>query len=333
MNNLEEKLHAWKGRLNEKINITLTLTHGKQDIFFEEFCHHLERVFPDITIKREIDRNRTLPEIRLTENLLYSALPLEMELDPFLEALTPLKDKEFKWPEALLEKLSKIEIPVRLKLYVAPSCPHCPAMVRTMVRLAYACESISLTIVDGTLFPEQASADGVMSAPCLVLNKDIQWIGNVDPMEVVDMILNQDPSNLSLSALKRILEQGRASWIAARIMEAGKISPAFIELLLHDTWSVRLGAMVVLEEITEKMPDLASRISEPLWQAFEGAGPTVKGDILYALGEAGDPAIESRLRKLVATLDDPELREAGAEALATLISRSQGCNKPLGLKQ
>ncbi|MCP4118325.1 MAG: hypothetical protein GY737_23580 [Desulfobacteraceae bacterium] len=322
MNNLEEKLHAWNGNLEKETEITLITTGSGQDTPFTDFCDRLASALPNIKVTRENDPEKTLPEIRLTGNLVYSALPLEQELEPFLEALSRVVGPVPGLPEGIKEKLAGIDIPIRLKLYVAVHCPHCPAMVRAITPLATACDQIHLNVVDGTLFPEEASVDNVMSAPCLILDNDIRWTGSVDPAEVVDMIVNRDPALLSAASLRMILEEGKAGWIAARMMEASAIFPAFIELLLHETWSVRLGAMVVLEEMAEAMPALAARITDPLWTAFEGADIPVKGDILYALGEAGDPGIGTKIRELAPTLGNQDLKEAAAEALEAIESRS-----------
>jgi HEAT repeat protein len=106
------------------------------------------------------------------------------------------------------------------------------------------------------------------------------------------------------------------------MIDADAVFPSFIGLLVHPTWSVRLGAMVVLEEMVEAAPDLASRICDPLWAAFEGADTTVQGDILYALGEAGDRRMETTIKALLPTLEQAELREAALDALGALASRS-----------
>ena len=39
------------------------------------------------------------------------------------------------------------------------------------------------------------------------------------------------------------------------MLDAQEIIPSIYELLIHDKWSVRLGAMVVMEEISEKNDD------------------------------------------------------------------------------
>lgn len=308
-------------RLNKKIEITLALTGRQDDRMFIDFCLGLESLLPDMTMVKKMDGDRALPAILLKSNIIYSAIPEAGALDPFLEILALADEPAPLLPQALNENLARIEIPTRLTLYTAVHCPHCPGMVRAMAPLAASCDNIILTVIDGTLFPEAAAEDKVMSAPCLILSKEMRWTGNVTPSEVVGMIVNQDPSMLSASSLKTILEDGKASWIASKMTEAQAIFPAFIELLIHPTWSVRLGAMVVLEEMAETTPILAAQITEPLWEAFDRADTTVKGDILYALGQAGDRTIEKKIREMMPSLGDGDIKEAAMDALETLASR------------
>lgn len=309
-------------RLNGKLEITLALTGRQDDRMFIDFCLGLESLLPDITVVRKMDGDRALPAILPRSNIIYSAIPQAGAIAPFLEILALVNEPAPPLAQALHENLARIDIPARLTLYTAVHCPHCPGMIRAMAPIAASCENIILTIIDGTLFPEAAAEDQVMSAPCLILGKEMRWTGNVAPSEVVDMIVNQDPSMLSVSSLKTILEDGKASWIASKMIEAQTIFPAFVELLIHPTWSVRLGAMVVLEEMVETVPNLAARITAPLWDTFEGADTTVKGDILYALGQAGDRKIEEKIREIIPSLEDGDLKEAAIDALEELTTRS-----------
>ena len=68
--------------------------------------------------------------------------------------------------------------------------------------------------------------------------------------------------------------------------------------------------MVCFEFLSDVRRDLSVQILDDLWSRFEAAGPEVKGDILYLLGESKYPEMIDRL-KAVHTGDYPEaVREA-----------------------
>ena len=147
----------------------------------------------------------------------------------------------------------------------------------------------------------------VMSAPSLILDDDFRWIGSVSGREIVAMIIDRDPSNLSANTLQTILDDGDASWIYKQMMETQTIFDEFIKLVLHKTWSVRLGAMVVIEELSEADPRLALQICPILISHFNEQDTTVQGDILYALGEAGNKETQKWIICRKPSLEDPDL--------------------------
>jgi hypothetical protein len=68
-----------------------------------------------------------------------------------------------------------------------------------------------------------------------------------------------------------------------------QIFPAFYDVLTHDKWPVRLGAMVAMEEIISRSPALAARTLKPPWKRFDGVSDQIKGDVLYIFGGIGRP--------------------------------------------
>ncbi len=221
--------------------------------------------------------------------------------------------------------LDLITLPVELKLYVARQCPHCPHVVRTITPLALTNKNIRLKIIDGTIAADEAAKDNIMSVPCLILDNGFRWTGAVSARDVVDMIINRDISGLSTESLKMILEEGKAGWIAEQIVEHGKMFEGFIGLITHETWSVRLGAMVVLEEIEEKSPEIALTIAPELLSRFKNADVPTQGDILYALGVVGDSSVKDEIIRLMDITDPQKIHadvlEAAQEAIESIESR------------
>ncbi|MBF0467339.1 MAG: thioredoxin family protein [Desulfamplus sp.] len=225
--------------------------------------------------------------------------------------------------EAIRGALSTLEVPVELKLYVAGQCPHCPGVIRALVPLAAEFEKIHLTIIDGTMHADLASSDSIMSVPSVVLDNGFRWTGSVNPEEIADIIANRDLSNLSTSSLKTILEEGKARWIARQMLDCKTMFPGFTALITHETWSVRLGAMVVLESIAEQSPELALTIAPELLGRFSDIADTpTQGDILYALGEIGDESVKKQITGLMNRISHPEVMEAAKAAVESIESRS-----------
>ncbi len=315
-------IQNWDQTIEKQVNIKLVHADHTEDNSFLNFTKQILEITSNLGIESLKEEN-ALPGFLLKENITYSALPLGQELAPFLETLSQINGTEKMLSVSLLQTLKTINIPVKLKLFIALSCPHCPHVVRSVMPLALHCNNIYLHIIDGSLFPKVAQKDVVQSAPCLILD-DFRWTGSVNPEEIVKMIVDRDPSQLSTETLKTILEQGDAGWIARQMIQKKKIFEAFINLLVHETWSVRLGGMVVVEEIVETEPHLTALLCQPLIEIFDKKDIPIQGDILYALGVAGDSETLEWLNKKLPQLDHQDLIDAATEAMDNLKLKTTG---------
>ncbi|KAF0120417.1 MAG: putative HAD family hydrolase [bacterium] len=316
----KKRIQEWNSELSGDIQISLLITEDRRGREFSKFCENLERLAPQIHIVKEKGQPQDIPAIRIGSTLTYHAIPLGMELEPFLEALS-LSHKRFSpIPGSIQGHLEKFQIPTTLKLYISQQCPVCPGTVRQIIPLAWVNEFIQLTIIDCTLFPEIAQSNRIQSVPTVLLDEHFRWTGPLQLEELVKVIMNRDPSTLGASSLERMLEEGGALHIAAMMLDKQQIFPVFIDLLTHEKWGIRLGAMTAMEEIAEENQELAAQVIDPLWERLDDAEDTIKGDILYILGKSGDHRIAPRLEMILSGQYDAQIREAAKEALETILS-------------
>jgi HEAT repeat protein len=102
------------------------------------------------------------------------------------------------------------------------------------------------------------------------------------------------------------------------MIEKATLFPGIIDLLVHDKWPVRLGAMVVMETIAAADPPLAARVVPILQERYDRLDDPTRGDVLYVIGETGDHQAVPFLQKIAAHSTNPEIRQAASEALAAL---------------
>jgi len=313
----KETIRAWAKERTHTTNIFLPRTSHPEQEGFDAFARELARLAPCIRVSPS-DQTSDLPALCIADNILFSALPLDKELAPFLEALACLAGPVPSLADNIGSMLHRLVHPRRLTLFIALQCPHCPGMVRTLVPLAVHSKQIFLHIIDGSLFPETAENFTVVSAPCLILDQDYRWTGQTSQREILDMMVRPDPSQLGTETLKNILEKGDAHWICEQMIQAGHIFDGFAALLLHSTWSVRLGAMVVVETLAQKAPDLGAQLCPILIQAFPDQDVSVQGDILYALGEVGTAETKAWIQNMLPGLAHPDLTDAARDALTAI---------------
>jgi hypothetical protein len=182
---------------------------------------------------------------------------------------------------------------------------------------------IRLAVIDASLFHEKAQSDGIRSVPTVVLDGLYRWTGTVRRSDIIEMLVNRDPSHLDASALQTIIEEGNAARVAELMLDRGLIFPSFFDLLAHEKWPVRLGAIVALETVIEKNSDIAAQVVGPLLERYPMVDDQVKGDILYILGETGDQTITSQLEYVFKNSNNPELQETAREAVMKIWGRQQ----------
>jgi HEAT repeat protein len=118
-----------------------------------------------------------------------------------------------------------------------------------------------------------------------------------------------------------MIADGGAYRLADMMLSAGTIFPAFVDLLVNEAFSIRLGAMAAAEEIADRRLDLAVRLVEPLWDRFDGQADAVKGDIVYVMGLTGDQNALDILTNLISAGCSEDVNEAAEEAIAEIRSR------------
>jgi thiol-disulfide isomerase/thioredoxin len=248
---------------------------------------------------------------------------LKAEMDAKMEGIVRdiLSMDEIAVSSSISDFLEQINTPVFLKLFISPYCPFCPKIIKDVAALAVKNQNINIEIIDGILNEEQSKKYGILSVPTLIFDENFRWSGQVKLEAVVETLANTKPELLTARSLRTMIEAGRASALAALMIERGKIFDSLYELLVNEKWSVRLGAMVVAEEIGQLCDYLSMQLMEKLWWYYEASNETIEGDIIYLSGELGSSIYRDKLEKILGDSPSPELLEAVNDALATLKTR------------
>lgn len=308
-------IESWGRKLDGSIRIGMGLTQDRRSVMVREFCEELKIFAPLVVIGQPDITGDGLPFIEIDKRIKFRGVPNGPELKPFLDALSGINtdDCQKEIPDASI--LAKIKIPALLKVYISPHCPFCPKVVSSVLALARKSPLIYAEIIDAELFSELSEKDQVRSAPTVMLDDRFRWIGSVDISELIDMIISSDPSHLSESMLRKMIEEGKAKDLAKMMAQSNVVYSGFIKLLAHPQWPVRLGAMAAFEYLEEVSPVLAEEARLKLWDFFDPADNPVKGDIAYLLGGSKDPDILTKLRSVINGPYAKEVCEAAQESL------------------
>jgi hypothetical protein len=298
--------------------LTLVQTRDARSPDLAEFVTVLENHWPALDIARRRADDDGPPYMDIGDGFRFQGLPADTKLPPFLDVLAA----DLEPPaEDFRDLLARMALTDEVRLYVAAPCPYCARAVRRWAALAWAGPQLRVRVVDVTLFPEEASRDNIKAVPTLVLDGNWRWSGNIPVADVLQQLVSRDPAQLSRTALEGLVKEGQASTLAKAMQAHGAIFPAFVELLTHSQWPLRLGAMVAMEALIESDPDLARTVVPEVMARFPAMDEAAQGDALYILGEAGDQETLSLLQTIPLDGAGSELQQAAHEAAARISAR------------
>jgi len=307
-------------RIKMPMEIQLNISKDPRSQALVTFCQELAQQVPKI----QVAQNRAAeadakPELQIGLNIVYRGVPHGTELSAFLDILLNVSEQGHR--RTLPGNEMGLNIPAMLRLYVSGMCTFCPLEVQNLATLVLQQNGIHLTIIDAMQFAEMAEADTIRSVPTLILDDQFRWTGRVNQQELIDTIQSRDPTQLSAATLEAIIADGNAYQLSELMLAADCIIPAFIDLLTHEAFSTRLGAMAVAEEIADCQITLANQMAAPLIERFEHQLEAVKGDILYILGLSADRKVLDFLETIISETNDADVKEAAVDAMEAIRSR------------
>ena len=176
----------WADTLTAPVTLELIVsTKSTQADEMAKFARLLSEAAGGKIELRETKGDDVLPSLVTPGGITFHTLPGTKQLPFFLAALS-------KTPPTLPASVQKmaegLTLPVVLDLFIAESCPFCPQITGQLIALATANTLVSLRIFDGTLFPEEAARQNIMSAPTLIYDNQLRWSGQFDLASAMEMI-------------------------------------------------------------------------------------------------------------------------------------------------
>ncbi len=119
----------------------------------------------------------------------FYGIPSGYEFTSVLEDILDVSRNNHGFSEDILREVQAIQKPVHIQVFVTPTCPYCPAAVRTAHRLALVNENITADMVEATEFPHLGQKYAVRGVPKSVINEKWSVEGAVPEKMVVDKIM------------------------------------------------------------------------------------------------------------------------------------------------
>jgi alkyl hydroperoxide reductase subunit AhpF len=131
----EEKIISrWGEGIGDDILLGVVWKEDEAGRKIRAFCRALKRLVPQLRIEEEEGSAESMPEIRVRDNVRYSAVPEAKELEPFLRILNSAEPLATDLHPLLRELVQQVDVPSSIRVYISPHCPFCPHEVKEAAR-------------------------------------------------------------------------------------------------------------------------------------------------------------------------------------------------------
>ncbi len=112
-------------------------------------------------------------------------IPAGYEFATLLEDIRMVSRGEPALRPETLEALGRLTGPVRVQVFVTPTCPYCPRAVLLAHKLAMASDLVTGEMVEATEFPHLAQRYHVQGVPRTVINEVVHVEGAVPEQQLI----------------------------------------------------------------------------------------------------------------------------------------------------
>ncbi len=306
--------------------VTLHVSGAREGEPFDENLANTARQIAGVSANRilleEVDPPIFLgkPSVTISSskggNIHYLMAPEGLELDPFLDGIAWMGGAEEAPRSDEIDRLSSLSSPVSVLALAATVCPHCPMVIRTVLSAAVGRPLIKVSVVDAVQFSDMAEQYKVRATPTVIINGAATLVGQVTAGELTDHILGASIPESLTETLDSMIKAGRASDAAALVCDR-KRPDALLPIYLSQEFSVRMGALVALEEALEIDARCLDPIVDRLIELLSSDDTALRGDTAVLLGKVGDKRAAPAIKQLLED-ENEDVRDAAEEALDEL---------------
>jgi len=122
-------------------------------------------------------------------NIRFFGIPAGYEFGALVEDIVDASTGHPKVDPRIAEIVKNIDQPVRIMVFVTPTCPYCPIAVRASHRFAILNKNIYGDMIEALEFNKLADKYGVFAVPKIVINDKVEFEGAMPDSFLLSKIL------------------------------------------------------------------------------------------------------------------------------------------------
>ncbi|WP_223668775.1 alkyl hydroperoxide reductase subunit F [Kangiella shandongensis] len=124
----------------------------------------------------------------------FSGIPSGHEFNSLVLAVLQSAGTPIKLDSSLQNMVKKVGQEMKFEVFVSLSCHNCPDVVQALNQFAVLNPNISAEMIDGGLFQDVIEERDIQGVPSVYLNGKLFANGKVTAAELIDKLLEQEPS-------------------------------------------------------------------------------------------------------------------------------------------
>ncbi|HPR21624.1 MAG TPA: thioredoxin family protein [Candidatus Sabulitectum sp.] len=193
----ENDRNAIKGhfeKMTREVPVYLAKAPGKCDT--EDILMELAELSPMLKVSVNESGDGMLPSLNIgsTGRVRFYGTPAGYEFSSLLTGIIDNGREEETLSKATMEFLDGLDRDLHIKVFVTPTCPHCPPSVVLAHRMAAYSPRVTAEAIEANEFQETAVKYGVQGVPRTVINETFSAEGS-------------QPESYLIEALKRHMEK------------------------------------------------------------------------------------------------------------------------------
>lgn len=145
---------------------------------------------PQLARVQEVER---IPAIVLgpdgSSRLKFYGIPMGYELAAVIDGIKSISRGVCSLAMETRKKLRQVNQPVRIRVFVTPTCQFCPAMARLAHAFALECPHVTAEVIEVQEFPVLARTYAVRSVPLTIINEYVRFTGAVPESQLLERVV------------------------------------------------------------------------------------------------------------------------------------------------
>jgi len=121
--------------------------------------------------------------------ILFTGAPFGYEFTSLIEAIKMVSSGNTELEDEVRDKVRTIDKPVRIKVFVTPSCPYCSRAVIIAHKFAFENENIVGEMIEAQEFPEISQLYNVYAVPKVIINEKVEFEGALPEKQFLEYLM------------------------------------------------------------------------------------------------------------------------------------------------